>query len=246
MYNTLVYNPILNSLLFLYELLGGNLGLAIITLTLVVRGLLIPFTLPSMKSAKQIAKIKPELDVLKKKYAKDPKMLQQKQLELYKKHNINPAGGCLPFIVQFIFLIALYRVFIDSLGNGAINGTVVDTQFLSWNLNEKDTTYVLPVLAGVLQLFTSLAIMPAVEDDPQKRKGKKEEKEDVAEMAQSLQQQMVFLMPAMTVFFALQFPSGLALYWVITTAFSLVQQLIISGPGGLLKYAKKFGIIKNG
>lgn len=224
--------------------MGSNLGLAIIVLTLIVRTILVPFTLPSMRSAKKIAALKPELDALKRKYKQDPKELQVKTLELYKKHNVNPAGGCLPYIVQFIFLIALYQVFIDSLGNGSIAGISINTQFLSWKLNEKDTSYALPILAGVLQLITSIAIMPAVEDEPLKRKGKKEEKEDVAEMAQSMQQQMIFLMPALTVFFAIQFPSGLALYWVVTTAFSLVQQLIISGPGGLLKYARRFGVVK--
>lgn len=240
MYNTLVYEPILKGLLFLYQLLGNNLGLAIILLTLIVRGVLIPFTLPGIRSAKKIAQLKPQLDKIKKKYAKEPKELSAKQLELYKKHNVNPAGGCLPLIVQFIFLIALYRVFIDALGNGAIEGIQINTQFLLWNLKDKDTTYILPIAAGILQLLTSLAITPGIEDDPTQRKGTKKEKEDVAEMAQSMQQQMVYLMPAITVFFALQFPSGLALYWTITTAFSFVQQLIISGPGGLKKYIVKF------
>lgn len=240
MYNTLVYEPILRGLLFLYQLLGNNLGFAIIALTLIVRGVLIPFTLPGIKSAKKIATLKPQLDKIKKKYAKDPKIASAKQMELYKKHGVNPAGGCLPIIVQFIFLIALYRVFIDALGNGAINGVEINAQFLLWNLKDKDTTYILPIAAGFLQLLTSLAITPAIEDDPNKRKGTKKEKENIAEMAQAMTSQMVYLMPAITVFFALQFPAGLALYWTITTAFSFIQQLIVSGPGGLKKYIIKF------
>lgn len=239
MYNTLVYEPILRSLLFLYNLLGQNLGFAIIALTLIVRGVLVPFTLPSLKSAKKLAELKPELDKLKKKYAKDPKKLQEKQLEFYKKNDVNPAGGCLPYIVQIIILIGLYKVFMSAIGNGMINGQEINTAFWLWDLKVKDTSLILPITAGVLQLLTSLTIMPGVEDDPQKRKGKKQDKEDVAGMAQSVQQQMVFLMPAMTVFFAIQFPSGLALYWTITTAFSFGQQLIVSGPGGLKKYLLK-------
>jgi len=239
MYNTLIYQPILNSLVWLYQITGDNLGIAIIILTLIVRGLLIPFTLPQMKSARKMASLKPQLDALKKKY-KDPKELQQKTLEFYKEHGVNPAGGCLPFIAQFAVLIALYRVFINTLsGDAAIFQHV---QFLWLDLSVKDTSYVLPVLAGVLQLLTSMTMLPAIEDDPGKRKGSKKDKEDVAEMATSMQQQMVFMMPIMTVVFALQFPAGLALYWVITTAFSLVQQLVISGPGGLVKYAAKLGI----
>lgn len=244
MYNTLIYHPILQLLLWFYSVLGNNLGLAIIVLTLAIRTVLIPFTLPQLKSAKKLASLKPELDALKKKHGHDQKLFQQKQLEFYKAHNVNPAAGCLPFIAQFVVLIALYQVFMNTLkGDGLAN---LQTAFWLWDLKVKDTTFVLPVLAGILQLLTSLTILPAVENEPEKRAGTKEQKEDVAEMAQSMQQQMVFMMPVMTVIFALQFPSGLALYWVVTTAFSLVQQLVVSGPGALLLYAKKFNILLKG
>lgn len=242
MYNTFIYQPILHSLLWLYQVTGHNLGAAIILLTLVVRGILIPFTLPQLKSAKKIAGLKPELDALKKKHGHDAKLFQQKQMEFYKTHNVNPAAGCLPFIAQFVVLIALYRVFMNTLGGNGMGE--ISTNFLVWDLKSKDTTFILPILAGILQFITSLTILPAVENEPEKRPGTKEDKQDVAEMATSMQQQMVFMMPIMTVIFSLQFPSGLALYWVITTAFSLVQQLLVSGPGALLTYAKKYKIIK--
>lgn len=237
MYQTFIYQPILNTLIWLYSALGNNLGFAIIVLTLIIRTVLIPFTLPQMKSAKKMAALKPELDSLKKKHGHDAKLLQQKQLELYQAHKINPAAGCLPFIAQFVVLIALYQVFMNTLGGNGMG--VITTQFLLWDLKSKDPTHILPVLAGILQLITSMTLLPAIENEPEKRKGTPEQKEDVAEMAQSMQQQMVFMMPIMTIIFSLQFPSGLALYWVITTAFSLAQQLIVSGPGGLLVYATK-------
>ncbi|MEI6690751.1 MAG: YidC/Oxa1 family membrane protein insertase [bacterium] len=243
MYNTYIYQPILNLLVWLYQIGGNNLGLAIILLTLIIRTVMIPFVLPSLKSAAKMAKLKPKLDELKTKHGKDQKALSEAQLSLYKEHGINPTAGCLPYIVQFVFLIALYRVFANSLQNGNLNGQTVNTMFYWWDLKLKDTTYALPLLSGALQLLTSLAILPAVEDNPEGRKElKKEAKEDVAEMAQTMQQQMVFMMPIMTVVFALQFPSGLALYWVVTTAFSFVQQIIISGPGALGGYLKRLGI----
>ncbi len=242
MYHNYIYQPILNSLLWLYGATGHNLGVAIILLTLVVRGILIPFTLPQLKSAKKMASLKPELDALKKKHGHDVKLFQQKQMEFYKTHNVNPAAGCLPFIAQFVVLIALYQVFMSTLGGNGMGE--VNSSFLLWDLKVKDTTFILPVLAGILQLVMSLTILPAVENQPEKRPGTKEDKQDVAEMATTMQQQMVFMMPIMTVIFSLQFPSGLALYWVITTAFSLAQQLIVSGPGALLTYAKKFKLIK--
>ncbi len=238
LYDQYIYQPILHSLLWLYATLGNNLGLAIIVLTLVTRAILIPFTLPQMKSAKKLADLKPQLDALKKKHGHDQKLFQQKQMEFYKDNGVNPMAGCLPFIAQFVVLIALYQVFMNSLGHGAL-GEGIKAGFWFWDLKLKDTTYILPVLAGVLQLFTSLALLPAVENEPEKRPGTKDDKQDVAEMAQGMQQQMVFMMPVMTTIFAIQFPAGLSLYWVITTAFSLVQQLMVSGPGGILVYAKK-------
>ncbi len=243
MYHTYIYQPILNTLLWLYQTMGGNLGVAIIVLTLLVRTVLIPFTLPQMKSAKKMAALKPELDALKKKHGSDAKLLQQKTLELYQKNQINPAAGCLPFIAQFVVLIALYQVFMNTLGGNGMGE--INSLFLWWDLKVKDTTFVLPVLAGLLQFVTSVALLPAIENEPAKREGTKEQKEDIAEMATSMQQQMVFMMPIMTGIFSLQFPSGLALYWVITTAFSLAQQLIVSGPGGLALYWAKISKMFN-
>ena len=236
MYNTFIYQPILQLLLFFYNFLDHNLGLAIIFLTLAVRFILLPFVIPSLKSAKKMALLKPELDALKKKYAKDPATLKQKQLEFYRQHNLNPASGCLPYLVQLVILITLYHVFINSLQDGTIAGQAINTQFWLWNLTAKDKTFILPLLAGFFQLLTSLSLLPAIENEPQKRRGTKKEKEDIGEMAQTMQQQMVFLMPLMTVFFALQFPSGLALYWLVSTIFSFLQQLFIAGPGGLTLY----------
>jgi len=242
MYHNYIYQPILNTLLWLYQVTGQNLGFAIILLTLLVRFVLIPFTLPQLKSAKKMASLKPEIDALKKKHGHDAKVFQQKQMELYKTHNVNPAAGCLPFIAQFVVLIALYQVFMSTLGGNGMGE--IQSSFLWWDLKSKDTTYILPVLAGLLQFIMSLSILPAVENQPEKRPGTAEQKQDVAEMATTMQQQMVFMMPIMTVIFSIQFPSGLALYWVITTAFSLVQQLIVSGPGAILIYAKKYKLIK--
>lgn len=242
MYHTYIYQPILNLLLWLYQVTGHSLGFAIILLTLLIRGVLIPFTLPQLRSAKKMAALKPELDALKKKHGHDAKLFQQKQMDFYKTHNVNPAAGCLPFIAQFVVLIALYQVFMSTLGGNGMGE--VNSMFLLWDLKSKDTTYILPVLAGILQFIMSLTILPAVENEPEKRPGTMEDKKDVADMATTMQQQMVFMMPIMTVIFSIQFPSGLALYWVITTAFSLVQQLIVSGPGALLIYAKKYHLIK--
>jgi YidC/Oxa1 family membrane protein insertase len=251
MFNTLAYQPIYNGLVFLYHLLGDNLGLAIIAVTLIIRFILLPLTLPAMRSAQKIKDLKPKLDELKQKHQGDKTALQQAQLKLYKENNINPAAGCLPYIVQLVVLIALYRVLIDFFQNGQLNGADVDLNFYWMNLGQPDNTYLAPIIAGITQLVLAVMILPGSDTAAEKAVAsitptKKDDKqaEDMSQMAQTMQQQMVFIMPAMTFFIALKFPSGLALYWVITTIFSIVQQYFISGPGGLVTYLKKLKIIK--
>ena len=237
--------PINNLLIFLYGISGQNLGLAIIFLTLIVRGVLVPITIPSLRSAKKLQELKPHLDKLKQKH-KDKQKLQLATLELYKQHGINPAPGCLPQIAQLLVLIALYQVFINFINGGQYNGQSLNLNFLWLDLGKADPYYILPVLAGLTQLIFSFMMTSGLESHVKapKNKDEKKKEEDSMEMAQSMQQQMLYLMPAMTVIIALKFPSGLALYWVITTLFSLVQQYLVSGLGGLKPILVKLRIIK--
>lgn len=249
MFNTFLYQPLLTTLVFFTNLLGGSFGLAILALTVLTRTLLIPLSLPSMRSAQKLQILKPEIKSLKKKYGHDKKLLQREQLELYKKHGINPAAGCLPTLVQLAILIALYKVFIDFIQNG--NGDVVflNMRFLWLDLAKPDPYYILPLLAGVSQLLLSKMLMGGrehhKEGDLKESVVKKEKKaqepseESAQDMAETLQQQMLYVMPAMTALIALSLPSGLAVYWVATTIFSFIQQLFVSGPGGLTGMFKK-------
>lgn len=238
--------PINTLLIFLYGLSGQNLGFAIILLTLIVRGVLVPVTIPSLKSAKKLQELKPHLDKLKEKH-KDKQKLQLATLELYKQHGINPAAGCLPQIAQLLVLIALYQVFINFINGGQFNGQSLNLSFLWFNLGKPDPYYILPILAGFTQLIFSFMMTSGLESHVKapKNKDEKKKEEDNIEMAQSMQQQMLYLMPAMTVIIALKFPSGLALYWVVTTLFSLVQQYVVSGLGGLKPVLVKLHIIKS-
>jgi len=246
MFNQFVYQPIFEFLIFLNNLFGQNFGLAIISLTLVIRLVLVPLTLPALRSAQKMRVLKPKLDALKNKHSKDKAALQQAQLKLYKSENINPAAGCLPYIIQFIVLIALYRVFIDFLSNGNIDGQSINLNFLWFNLADPDKTYALPIITGLTQLILGVLVLPGADTAAektlaQKTKTKTDDKkaQDATEMAQTMQQQMVIVMPIMTIFLAARFPSALSLYWFITTLFSLVQQYLVSGWGGLALYLTK-------
>ena len=241
-----IYDFISQFIFILYQS-TGNLGLALIAITALIRTAMIPLTNASLKITHQMKELQPELKKLQDKHGKDKTALQAAQLDLYKRYNVNPLAGCLPQIVQIAVLILLYQVLIQFLNKPEINGVVIDPTFLGLNLSQKDPTRILPILAGVTQLVLSFMIAPGAEqadvvpNDAKTKKIKKanEKEENFAEMAASMQQQMLFIMPVMTGFIALNFPAGLSLYWVLTTVFSIGQQWYISGPGGLKTYYQR-------
>lgn len=230
--------------------LGGSYGLAIIAVTLIIRLALLPLTLPSLKAQKKQLELQPKRDELKKKYGHDQKLFAQKQLELYQAEGINPLAGCLPQLVQIGLFIIFYQVLISSLSPD--QNPPGNLNFLWLNLSSPDPTFVLPILAAVSQLLLSLMIVPATDTTAEhqlatKTKTKKddEQAQDMSQMAQTMQSQMVFIMPFITFLIALRFPSGLALYWVASTVFSLVQQYFVSGLGGLKTRLTRFSLYKS-
>lgn len=240
-WDSALYSPIFEALKFFYHLLGDSFGLAIIALTVAIRAVLVPLTIPSIKAQQKMLAIQPEIEKLKKKHQDDKPGLQKAQLELMKTHGVNPGAGCLPQIVQIAILIALYQVFNNFLNGGQIDGNSVNMSFLWLDLSRPDRLYIFPILAGLTQLVYSLMLRPGAEHPHIKEElkmDKKEKQEEKTEMgmAQEIQNQMLFMMPLMTVIISLRFPSGLSLYWVITTVFSVIQQWFITGPGGLKYY----------
>ncbi len=224
---------------------GGNFGVAIILFTLLIRTILLPIIIPSLKSQKKLSSLKPELDKLKKQFGHDKSLHSQKQLDLYKQHQINPAAGCLPQLVQIGLFIIFYRVLYSTLNGNAPSG--ISLNFLWLSLNQPDKTYILPLFAAISQFILGLMISPGASTKAEHQlaaqtKSKKDDQkaDDMSEMATAMQSQMMFVMPFLTFIFATRFPSGLALYWVVSTLFSLVQQYFVSGPGGLISATSRF------
>lgn len=114
LYNEILYRPLLNLLVGLYNIFG-DFGIAIIVVTVIVRAILYPVAKKSLEHQKQLKKIQPKMKELQEKHKDDKEKLTQEMMALYKEHNFNPASGCLPMIIQFIILIALYRVFITGI-----------------------------------------------------------------------------------------------------------------------------------
>lgn len=247
----ILISPIFEALKFL-TIQTGNFGAAIILLTILIRTALIPFTLPTLRSQKKMRDLKPLIDALKIKHKGDAKKMQVAQMELFKEHNINPLSGCLPYIVQFIVLIALYNVLNNFVANAERIGVVVQTGFFMFDLSKPDRSLILPIIAAATQLILSLMILPGTEkhdlipNNSKKKSVQKanEQETNTQDMAETMQKQMVFMMPIMTGIISYQFPAGLALYWIATTVYSIAQQWMVSGPGALIEYWKKIPFIK--
>lgn len=245
LWNTLLYYPLLNLLIFFYKIFFSNLGLAVVALTLFTRLILWPLTVPMLKSAKKQRDLKPALDALKQKYKDDKKKLAAAQMELLQKHGINPMAGCLPQLAQILVLIALYQAFIQVLGSGSKslselnpllystflhfdNATVINGRFLFWDLTRPDPYLILPGLAGASQFWLSKMMLPRTKKEEKLAEKTADKKDDVM---YNMQEQMLYLAPVMTVLFGWQLPSGLVLYWLLTTLVSLAQQWYFERKG---------------
>lgn len=240
-----ISNPLRDVLLTLVQV-TGSLGLAIIVLTIALKLLLLPLTLPSLKAAEAMRLLQPEIEKLKRQFGKDKTGLQTAQLALFKEHKINPAAGCLPQIFQMGIFIVLYRVFMSLLQNQ--QGFAFATNFLWLDLTKADPWFVLPILSSVTQFILGVMLLPALDTSAAQvtalnTPNKKDDQDasDMTSMAASMQQQMLYLMPVMMFFFTFRFPSGLVLYWFVSTLISLLIQARVSGWGGVARFAQSIG-----
>src|SRR5436190_2570721 len=214
-WDTFLVHPIQQALLELTRI-TGNAGWAIILFTLGIRTLLLPLGIQQARSQRNMAKLQPQLREIQKKFAGDRAKQSQEQMRLYRETGINPAAGCLPLFLQFPIWFALYAA-LNQLANHPEEYPDFQAAFL-WlpSLAQHDPIYILPVLTGATQwVVQRMSTMPVA--DPQQ---------------QSMNRALEF-MPIMFVFFALNFPSGLAVYWVTSNIYSFVQQYFLVGWGNL-------------
>lgn len=263
----ILWQPLINLLIVFYHLLFNNLGLAIIALTLLIRFLLVPLTLPSLKAMQKMRDLAPELEKIKKRHGKDRAKMMQAQADFYREKGINPAAGCLPQIVQIIILIALFNGFLSVLAaNGNITTRLnevlypslkleqeVSTHFLSRDLTRPDTLPVpglpLPLPGPFLVLAALVQFVSSKMMAPQTKTFKKQAKKTPGEMDDlmaGMQEQMLYLFPLMTLVIGYTFPLGLVIYWAVFSLFQAVQQYMISGWGGLASWVKPLGLVESG
>ncbi|MDO8240567.1 MAG: YidC/Oxa1 family membrane protein insertase [Candidatus Moranbacteria bacterium] len=237
LFDIAIYNPIYNLLIFIYNIVP-DFGVAIILVTVFIKFLLIPLSKKQIESQKKMQELQPKIKEIQAKYKTDKEKQSRAMMELYKESKSNPFSGCLPMIVQLVFLIAIYRVLfnISQAGlvvnnadlyafiqnPGQINKIFLGMVDLSSAINFSSLTLsslphiILVILAAGAQ-FVQTKMMMA-------KQAVKPSKADEADFAQIMSKQMLFLGPIMTLFIGIKFPAGLALYWLVSTAFMIIQQ----------------------
>lgn len=198
---TFIADPLFVALSWIHKIVG-NWGWAIIILTILIKLVFFPLSAASGKSLAGMKKLQPRLKTLKERYKDDRQKFQTEMMALYKKEKINPAGGCLPILVQIPVFIALYWVLLESV-------EMRQAPFALWlqDLSAPDPYYVLPVLMGA-----SMWLMQKLNPAPM----------------EEIQKKVMMIMPIALTFLFLTFPQGLVLYWVVNNVLSIVQQWVIN------------------
>ncbi len=271
-WQTIILNPIFNVLVIIHYFVG-SLGLSIILFTLIIKSAMIPITLPSIKMSKKQRDIQPEIQKIKEKYKYDQKKMAQMQMEVMKRHGINPASGCLTTIVTIIFMIAVYRSVITMTNGSSIEELnshiyfdyfkfsqekVINTDFLTVDLskgvyvkseNEGEAdlfqigAFIITLMAVGFQFLATKMMMPF---SKMTDKIVKKTPSGTDDMMQAMQKQNLYIMPMMFFIFGLTLPAGVMIYIVVSTLFQIAQTYFFTGWGGLEPWAAKLGLVKGG
>lgn len=231
-FRTIFYQPLYNTLVLFIKIAPINdLGFAIILLTLLIRFILLVPSQHAIESQRKMQELQPKLEAVKKKYAGNQERIAQETMRLWKENRVNPFGSCLPIVIQFPILIALFYVIRNGLNPDNayllysplknVDLSRINTDFLGILELTKINTFVLPLIVGALQFFQlKLAILkkkPAQETQGTPAKGSEME---------TVNKSMTYIMPVMIAIFTVSVPAGVGLYWGISTLFAIVQQAV--------------------
>jgi YidC/Oxa1 family membrane protein insertase len=220
LYNEAIYRPILNLLVYLYNVIPGHdVGVVIILVTIAVRAVLAPFMHKSLKSQQALNALQPKLNELRAQHKDNREAQAKAMMDLYKEHKINPLSSCLPLLIQLPILIALYQVFSKALHGNLAGlyhfvsnpGNINPRLFGLIDLSQPNIWF--GVLAGLAQFWQSrMMISKTKNTDP---------------TAKAMNIQMLYVLPVISAIVAIRLPAGLPLYWIVTTLFAIAQQYYI-------------------
>jgi YidC/Oxa1 family membrane protein insertase len=227
LWTQVLIDPMTNALVVLSNVFFGSFGVAIIVFTIIMRGITFPLTLRQLRSSRSLSALQPKIRDLQKKYT-DPKRRSEETMKLYREAGVNPLGCFLPMVVQMPIWFALYRVIQVTLGSTPESLMTLSHRLYPWsyvqhsvplgerflwlNLGERGDL-LLALLVGVSMYVQQKMTTPVATDERQ----------------QSMNSTMLWMMPLMFVFFSLQVPNGLPLYWFMSGVVSIVLQYTYMG-----------------
>lgn len=229
----ILYQPLFNVLMLFYVYLPGrDFGVAIIVLTLIIRLILYPSYAQTLKAQQDLKRIQPEIDEIRKTHKDNQAKQSEELMKVYQANKVNPLGSCLPLLIQLPILYALYKVFMAGLNVDSLKllyswfphiPTEINPTFLHFlhikviEINLATPNIYLAVLAGVAQLWQSWLMMK-LNPTTSAATG----------VNKLINAQMMYLFPILTIFIGMSLPAALALYWVATTIFTAIQQIIVT------------------
>lgn len=197
---------------FLYGYVG-NYGVAIIILTMIIKAIFWPLSQKSYKSMEKMRKLQPMMAAIREKYPDDRNKMNEELMQLYKTYKVNPAGGCLPMVVQLPVFFGLYQALLNAieLRHAPFIPHLPFTDMI-WlaDLSAKDPYYITPLVMGAT-MFLQQKMTPAPGDPTQAK--------------------VMMFMPIIFTFMFLNFPSGLVVYWLVNNVLSIAQQWILMRGG---------------
>ena len=238
-WDALLLQPMLNALVFLYGVLASNFGLSIIAFTIAVRIAMYPLTRKQLNASRSMSRLQPKIQEIRQKHGKDSQKVTQETMKLYKEEGVNPIGCLGPMFVQLPIWIGLYQSIIQAMPRnperlvdlsqklyswlpGVHSAIPLNKGFLWFDLSEPDPTKVmLPLLVGG-SMWVQQKMMATVSTDPKQMQ---------------MNRMMQWMMPVMFGMITIGFPSGLALYWVVSNTIGIALQYRAAGWGNLLPSA---------
>lgn len=224
-YNLIFYQPVLNLLIYFYDTISFNdLGVAIIFVTIIIRLVLYPVFHRGAKQQMLVQRIQPKIKKIQELHKNDKEKQTQELMELYKEHGVNPFSSILLILIQLPIMLALYWVVNAALTPGEIAGLYsfieapqsINSLFIGL-VDLTKPSLVLILLAAVAQYFQSRL---AIYRDPKNNAP--------LSPAEKMAHQMVFIGPIITIVIFYSLPAAVGLYWLVTSVFSVLQQIIIN------------------
>jgi YidC/Oxa1 family membrane protein insertase len=227
-WNEFLYKPIFNTLIFfISKIPGHNLGWAIILLTLLIKLILLVPNQKALKSQKQLQIVQPQLDALKLKYKNDPQRLAKETMEIWKKYKVSPLGSCLPMLIQFPILIALFYVVRDGLN-------LMDPNMFYAPLKDFNLENVNPIFLGIMNLTkANIIVLPIIIGGLQflqiRMSLAKTTSAGSSNPAMPMMNNMMkYFLPVMIAVFTASLPAAVGLYWGTSTIFAIGQQFVVN------------------